>query len=224
MPKLPLRRRAVGGLRVVAAVAAAIAVLLSLGGCGFIHDTAKALPGAPSGPYHEVYQRWTRSADIHKDLSLVLDAKATYRSEEFQDAFLRHHAKVYEVREAELARQLAEEQPHFGRELRFVLVANTGNRDNNDFAKSDSVWRILLENEKGARLPLTEKRHLENRTELSGFFPLDPWAEVYELVFDLTGEEGRAFHNAQGLTLVVTSVLGEARFSWSVAAPPAGRK
>jgi hypothetical protein len=201
-------------------LAAAAVVVLALGGCAPVRETEGLAPAERGAPYEEVYARWTRSGNIYRELTLVLDARVTYRSEEFQEVFLRRYAEVYRVREAELARLLAEERERAGRDLRFLLVAYTAQRDWNDFEKPDSIWRLFLQNERGQRLPVTEKRRLENRTELEGFFLLGPWSEAYELVFDLRGEEAGGF-KAERLTLVVASVLGEAEFCWDLG--PTGR-
>lgn len=195
-------------------LAAAAVAMLALSGCALFR-APELVPAERGAPYEEVYARWTRSDDIYRELTLVLDARVTYRSEEFQEAYLCRYGQVYEVREAELARLLAEERERAGRDLRFVLVAYTGQRDWNDFERPDSIWRLFLQNERGQRLPVTEKRHLENRTELGGFFLLGPWSEAYELVFDLQGKEAAGF-KAERLTLVLASVLGEAQFCWDL--------
>jgi hypothetical protein len=192
---------------------AAVLLLLvvALGGCTW--KEWSLIPAGGGESYGDVYQRWTRRADVHKELALVLEAQATYRSPEFQEAFLRRWAKYYQVKDEELNRLLAEEKERSAKELRFVLVAQTGKREWNDFAKVDSIWRVFLENERGQRLPLTEKRQPKSRTETEGFFKLEPWSEPYELVFDL-GE--RPDFQGDLVTLVVASVLGEAKFTWTM--------
>lgn len=189
--------------------------LLGLCLAGFTWKDWHLLPGQDNNPYGEAYSCWTRQDSVHRDLDLVLEAKATMRSPQFQEAYLRRWAEVYKVSEGEMARLLAAEKEQEGRALRFLLVAQTGKREWNDFDKPDSLWRIYLQNERGQRIPLSAKRHLENRTEAEGFFRLEPWSEAYELSFDLEGEEARGF-SAQRLTLILASVLGEAEFSWDV--------
>lgn len=197
--------------RLVVVVAAAAAVLLA--GCAALEGAREVMPVEGWGPYQDAYDQWTRHDSIHRDLGLVLEADATLRSPQFQEAYLRRYARLYNVREGELERLLAADRELTGRELRFVLVAQTGDRKWNDFDKPDSIWRIYLQNERGERLPLTSRRRLEKRTELAGFFRLGPWDEVYELSFDLTGEEAKDF-STRRLTLILASVLGEAQFSW----------
>jgi len=198
----------------------AVALLLSLlAGCGLVHEAQQALPTGPQGPYHDTYERWTRCATVYHDLSLVIEARATLRTPQFQQAYLRRYAEDYKLPAADLNRLLADEAAQQGRGVRVLLVARTGKREWNDLAKTDSVWKIYLQNESGERLPLTDKRHLENRTETAGFFYLEPWDEAYALTF---GGENDAARFATGrLTLVVASVLGQAEFCWDVAA--AGR-
>jgi len=198
----------------------AVALMLSLlAGCGLVHEAKQALPTGPQGPYHDAYERWTRCATVYHDLSLVIEARATLRTPQFQQAYLRRYAEDYKLPAADLNRLLADEAAQQGSGVRVLLVAQTGKREWNDLAKTDSVWKIYLQNESGERLPLTDKRHLENRTETSGFFYLEPWDEAYALTF---GGENDAARFATGrLTLVVASVLGQAEFCWDVAA--AGR-
>jgi len=193
-------------------LAALCGALLVLTGCGLVKEAGDVLPVRNWGPYQKAYDCWTRHEQIHRDLSLVLDAQATYRSPQFQEAYLRRWAEVYRLPKAESVRQLAEAREQAGRELRFVLVAQTGRREWNDFTKPDSIWKVFLQNERGERVPLTARRHLENRTEVEGFFDLGPWAEAYELSFELP--EGG--FNARELTLGVASVLGETQFSWDL--------
>ncbi len=197
--------------------AACLAALLLLPACGPLQELKVTLFGEPGGDYQCAYERWTRKADVRRDLVSVLEARVTYRSPEFQEAYLRRWAAVYKTGEAELCRLLAEAAEREGRELNFVLVATTGRREWNDFARPDSLWRIYLQNGRGERLPLSEKRHLEERTQVEGFFQMGPWGEAYELSFGL--EEGQARSFCRGpLRLVLTSVLGEAEMSWDVRA------
>ncbi|MFH0810363.1 MAG: hypothetical protein V2A77_07840 [Pseudomonadota bacterium] len=196
--------------------AAALGImLLALGGCGLAKGADRLVLGQADGPYQCAWQEWTRRGNLSRDLSLVLDAQATYRSARFQEAYLRRHAEVYRIQPEELSRQLAEAREMAGREMRVVLVASTGDRRWNDFAKPDSVWRVFLQNDRGEHLAPMSKRHLEDRTEVAGFFPLGQWSEAYEFVFCPEGEQARAFSGGR-VSLVLASVLGNAQFEWDV--------
>jgi hypothetical protein len=197
-------------------LAAAVLVLMLatlLTGCGLVEKAVEKLPEEP-GPYDRALEGWTRQAVVKKDMSVVLEAYATLRSMAFQEAWVDRRAELLKMTTTERDCLLADLKRVSAKELNFFLSAYTGDRKWNDFSLPNSIWRVFLENERGQRLAPSEVRQLRNRTEAEAFFPyLGMWSEPYELRFDLEDPRAKDFQ-AERLTLVITSVLGDAVMCW----------
>jgi len=84
----------------------------------------------------------------------------------------------------------------------------------NDFAESDSIWKVYLEDDKGARLsPVSVSKLDASDPLLREFFPyMDLWSSAYSIKFPKyseTGTEPIPNADTRSMRLVVTGVLGK---------------
>ncbi len=190
-----------------------VLVLLFPAGCAFVRT-------APESGYYSVLQRWTRSAKIFKDLEPRLYIYATFKSPAFRKAFIEEYAKRYRLGEDYKRLLLEREMDTAAKYNEFFVSAYTPTDTWNDFDKKDSIWRLYLEDENGARVVSVEIVRVDrNDPVFAEFFPyFDPWSEGYIVRFPKYTEEGAEIPapDAGSIKLVVAGVLGGGELVWNL--------
>jgi len=152
---------------------------------------------------------------------------ATYFSHEFIAAYLQEYRKVYRPLSAEMDAVANKWTSRKIRKECFFMAAYTGERDWNDFALSNSIWRIYMENDRGVKEMAVSVSEAETKDKLvRHFFPyFDDFYEAYEVCFDRypgsrPGDSGLPKpildESTRSFSLVLCSPVGELRLEWAV--------
>ncbi len=175
--------------------------------------------GVVKPEYSEVLGKWTRSARVYEGLESRLYMNATYKSPEFREAYIDRYVESYELgedyREA-LAVREAEQAEKYNE---FFFTAYTPVENWNDFDRKDSVWRLYLEDDAGAKLSPVSITRLEGSDPVvREFFPyFDLWSYAYIVKFPKYSETGAEPIPGEGtgaIRLVATGVLGKGELEW----------
>ena len=193
---------------------------LSLAGCGERFPPGSLAPPPArhsASDYREVRQRWTRSARIIKTLDTTLHVFATLFSLDFASAYLAKRTEVFRLGDAErdaLGRELADAADRF---YSFFVSAATDDFQWNDFARKESVWHLLLRNDRGEQVSPLEIHADKITPTATELFPyVGPFHRVYRVRFPAKLPDGRplARGDTQSLSLVFTGPLGQADLKW----------
>jgi hypothetical protein len=160
-----------------------------------------------SEEYLQVLGRWTRSKIIYSQFDTQAHISATLRSPEFNRAYRKEYARIYQFSGDELknheAMQVASEFTEF------VFYAYIPDRTENDFDRRGSIWSIFLVNGRGEKIMPVEVRRVDPVTPVvTGFFTyIKPYYGIsYWLRFpplEKIGEVGAP------LKLVFAGVIGK---------------
>jgi hypothetical protein len=122
-----------------------------------------------SEEYLQALGRWTRSKIIYSQFDTQAHISATLRSPEFNRAYTKEYARIYQLSGEELknheAMQVASEFTEF------IFYAYIPDRTENDFDRRGSIWSIFLLNGKGEKITPVEVRRVDPVTPVvTGFF------------------------------------------------------
>ncbi|MBI5491804.1 MAG: hypothetical protein HY893_02600 [Deltaproteobacteria bacterium] len=193
-------------------------ILVLLSGCA-----AKKAPSPiekpPQKGYREVLNKWTRGKKVFEGMESRLYFTATYKDPEFRAAYIDRYAQSYqlgdEMRKALLDRE-TEQSEKFNE---FFFAAYTPDQNWNDFDRTNSVWKLYLEDNAGSRLTPVSITKVDPSDQLiREFFPyFDMWSSGYIVKFPKYSEAGQEpipSANTSYLKLVVTGVLGKGELEW----------
>jgi len=172
-----------------------------------------------SSEYHDVYERWTRHEKIMSGVEPALEVWATYKSQEFRQAFVAHYAETYAMK-AEARETLRRTQVEAAAAAyEFEVTAQSANYKWNDLEKKSSPWRVLLVD--GAGHELTPERiTVERLPDLfeREFYPAKtPFSKTYLIRF-IRGaghEDGFSGERSGELSLRFAGPLGSSDLRWS---------
>ena len=197
-------------------------------GCGGQVITLGPPPDGQMLDYSKTVRAWSRTKRLHKSLETHAVLHATYYSHEFVTAYLQEYRLVYDPVEAEMQSLIDKWTSRKVRQDCFFVSAYMGERDWNDLALSNSIWRIYLENDKGVReLPASVSEVEAKEQMLRHFYPYyADFFEAYEVCFDRYpkqsgGEAGLPHPILEGTTRAFTlsfrSPVGELNLEWVLA-------
>lgn len=207
MVKSKAASRALGAVLILV-----LPVLFLLSGCA-----AKA-PNEEEA-YLKVLNRWTRGVKVYEGFETKLYASATFKSAAFRDAYIERYARSNQLEEG-YAKALRERESELSDKFNeFFFTAYTPVDKWNDFAESDSIWKVYLEDDKGVRLsPVSVSKLDASDPLLREFFPyMDLWSSAYSIKFPKyseTGTEPIPNADTKSMRLVVTGVLGKGELAW----------
>ncbi|GMU61493.1 MAG: hypothetical protein AMXMBFR34_32560 [Myxococcaceae bacterium] len=131
--------------------AAALLVILSLGGCANarIPRVGGDPPPSESDPkleaeYQTVLERFTRSQAVYDNLDTNVFFHATWQSPAFVEARLARDARFRAIPAGEAAKNLAAEQKRLADAVEFHLAVHANDYKFEDFNRADSMWRLAL--------------------------------------------------------------------------------
>jgi len=172
-----------------------------------------------SSEYQDVYERWTRHQKIMFGVEAALEVWATYKSQEFREAFVAHYASMYAMKD-DARESLRRTQVEGGAAAyEFEVVAQSANYKWNDLEKKSSPWRELLVD--GAGHELTADRiTVERLPDLfeRAFYPAKtPFSKTYLIRFIRGGghEDGFTGERSGELALRFAGPLGSSDLRWS---------
>jgi len=170
-----------------------------------------------SSEYHDIYERWTRHEKIMSGVEAALEVWATYKSQEFRQAFVAHYAETYAMKDdaRETLRQTQLDAAAGAYE--FEVTAQSANYKWNDLEKKSSPWRVLLVDGAGHELT-AERITVERLPDLfeREFYPAKtPFSKTYLIRFIRGHEDGFAGERSGELSLRFAGPLGSSDLRWS---------
>ncbi|MBI5526338.1 MAG: hypothetical protein HY897_08380 [Deltaproteobacteria bacterium] len=175
-----------------------------------------------AGDYEEVLTRWTRRADIYRELQSEAFIAATFKSPDFRRAFVSAYAKTMDLPAPDAARLWAAESAAAKDWHEITVVMYTTDRKWNDLDTRDSVWRVrVLSEATGAEaFPAEVTSVKELSPQMRKLYPqATPFTRFYFLRFPKKSADGRDLPGEGGgrLRLELVSGLGKAVCSWEFA-------
>lgn len=177
--------------------------------------------GVVKPEYSEALSKWTRSARIYQGLEAKLYMSATYKGPAFREAYIDRYVESYQLDDAYREALLGREMEQADKYNEFFFTAYTPVEAWNDFDQEGSVWRLYLEDGKGAKLsPISIKKLDSADPIIREFFPyFDLWSSAYIVKFPKyseTGTEPIPGEGTESIRLVATGVLGKGELEWSL--------
>lgn len=189
-----------------------IAVVLFVSGCAGKRELAR-------DAYFRELDRWTRSDQVYEGLDSRLYIHATFKATSYREAYTERYSQEYELDPALATALLSRELNQAETYNEFFIAAFTPEDRWNDFHKKDSVWKLYLEDDTGAKLsPVSVTRVEAKDPSIREFFPhLDPWSYGYLVRFPKYTPAGTTplpGPETEWMKLVATGVLGRAEMTW----------
>ncbi len=207
--KTPFKKRSLIPF-VFLGVLAALAVL---------HTGCAAQKGVSGPDYSETLARWTRVEQVYEGLEPRLIIKATYKNRPFRDAYIERYVDDYRLssRYKEDMREKALELSELYNE--FLMAAHTSVNRWNDFDRTDSIWKLYLEDNLGNRLtPVSIEKLDAGDPLIREFFPyVGLWSSIYVVRFPKYSEAGTEPIPGAGtdyLRLTIAGALGSGELEW----------
>jgi len=186
-------------------------IILMMSGCTYVKGYVDM--GRDRGLSDEYFRslgQWTRDMTGHSQFETKFYISATYRSQAFNDAYLKEQARVRQwpdqetKKREEMWKQLSSDY------VEFLVYAFTDNMEANDFDARNSIWSVFLIDGKGKRYEPIEIRKVDRiTTEMEAFFPFinKYYGKGYIIKFPLIG-------SPQDMKLVFSSILGKIDLEW----------
>jgi len=127
-----------------------------------------------SGEYLGSLQEWTRNETAYSQFETQFYISATYKSEDFNRAFLKEQARWLHLTVEEQTRRQAAQREAISDFTEFFFYAYTAVRTANDFGDRNSSWRVFLIDDKGRQIDPLEIRRVERdkvTPTIESFFP-----------------------------------------------------
>lgn len=163
------------------------------------------------GTYPPVFEKWTRESRIYRGLDLELLVHATYQSGNFQRAYVKEYARVYQFNETQTAALQTEQDARARRFHEFMIAAYVPDKKWDDFNRKESSWKIYLDLGDGTQIPAESIEKKKPDAKMKHFFPyISPWKSVYRVRFPKApsmAEEGI-------IRLGITGVRGRIEMEW----------
>lgn len=170
-----------------------------------------------SKEYLNVLETWTRDKTVYSQFETRAHIVATYKSREFNEAYLAEYSRIYQLTESEREKKKEVQVELTSDFEEFLFYAYIPDKDSNDFSKADSIWKIFLIDEKGSKVYPLEVRKIEDVTPL--VYELFPYIQRhYGMFYSLKFSPFPALSKPERLHLVFTSVLGRIDLEWDSAA------
>jgi hypothetical protein len=206
----------------VLAALSSVALVGSLG-CGASKPPVVDFSSAPRSyrgeDYPGVYRRWTRHEKVSHEIESVLEVWATFKSQDYREAFVAHYADAYSLSEADRERLRQSQREAAAAGYEFLVTAQSANYRWNDLEKKSSPWRITLVDGVG-REQVPEEFKVEKLPDMfeREFFPVKtPFSKTYVARFPRSGvkEEDFAGERSGRIILRFAGPLGHADLVWS---------
>jgi hypothetical protein len=194
-------------------------VLFAPAGCTTLNEYANMArdEGIPSKTYLETLNHWTRDRIVYSEFETKTRIAATLRSPEFVEAYKKEYARIYDLGTPE-ANKAADLLVQGGAEfLEFYFYAYVPDRDNNDFAKANSIWKIYRVDGNGQMVKPVDLREITKVTPVvEQFFPYVNryHGKFYSLRFPAAIAGETRGGKPEPIRLVFASVLARVELEW----------
>ncbi len=157
----------------------------------------------------------TRTEKVYRDLDTILVADVFFYDQRIKRDFINAVRGEGRIDQAQADAMLAESAAKEAKEVEFLAGVYTGDKRWNDLEKKDSMWKVALQTADGAWIAPAEITRLKlDKMQDAWLFPfLTEWKFIYRISFPR-----EALAGMQSYTLRFTSVVGEAAFTWDLAA------
>lgn len=216
------RRRLARAASCSRAAALSVVCLAMAGGCfsraPVIVDFSPAARAYHGSDYPEVYQRWTRHEKVLHDADTALEVWATYKSDDFREAFVVHYAEAYALEDAERERLRQTQREASNASYDFVVTAQSNSYPWNDIEKKNSPWRVSLLDGAGHALApdeLTVER-LPDLFEREFYPAKTPFTKTYSIRFNRSAvrDDGFVGERSGSITLRLAGPFGHIDLVW----------
>jgi hypothetical protein len=183
-------------------------------GCSQVKEYADiAKDGAVSKAYLDCLGKWTRDRTVYSQFETRAHITVTYKSGEFDTSYLDEYSRIYGLTAEETRQKIEAVGGRGGDFTEFFFYAYTPEKDSNDFARSNSIWKVFITDGTGEKRYPVEIREIEDVTPVvEALFPYVKkyYGKFYSLKFPLMSP----LFEDQKATLVFTGVLGKVELSW----------
>ena len=185
--------------------------ILMMSGCTYVKGYVDM--GRDRGLSDEYFRslgQWTRDMTGHSQFETKFYISATYRSQAFNDAYLKEQARVRQWPDQETKKREEMWKQLSADYVEFLVYAFTDNMEANDFDARNSIWSVFLIDGKGKRYEPIEIRKVDRiTTEMEAFFPFinKYYGKGYIIKFPL-------IESPQDMKLVFSSILGKIDLEW----------
>ena len=171
--------------------------------------------------YHASLDRWTAAKEVTNGFELRLAMKGTFKSLPYRTAYVDQYASSYRLDAAAGASMLERQKDDYEKYNEFFVSVFTADMRWNDLDDKKSIWKLYLEDDRGARLsPVSIKRVERSDPSFHELYPyFDPWSVGYIVLFPKyseTGSEPIPGKDTKQIKLIVTGLLGEAELVWQM--------
>jgi len=198
-----------------------IAVLFFLAGsfgCSYVQEYIEIVRGdVISGEYFDTLNRYTQEKTLYSEFETRIRVVATWKSQEFTDAYLSEYARLYLLTGAAREERRDVISGASSDLIEFLFYAYVPNRESNDFSRADSIWKVFSLGKGGERIEPVEIREIEASPLVTKFFPyVKPYGKFYSVKFStlpLTGTKTPPDQDSK--VLIFTGVLGKVELKWN---------
>lgn len=183
-------------------------------GCSHIHEYVNiAKDETVSKEYIDILKKWTRDKTVYSQFETRAHIATTYKSKEFDKAYITEYSRIYDltdVAKKEREKTVIGLASDF---TEFLFYAYIPEKESNDFARSNSIWKVFIGDGEGGKVYPVEIREIEKITPLvEELFPYIKkyYGKFYTLKFSPLSPP----FEQKPVTLVFTSVLGKIELSW----------
>jgi hypothetical protein len=174
----------------------------------------------PADDYEEYLHRWWRHDKIIKQLDTTLRVNAVFLSPQFAAAYTSKRAEVFKLPPRRVKEVVAELRERWEESYPFIIGAAAMDYTWNDFDRTDSVWRISLENDQGDEVePVILNSMGDIDATIQEFYPfVDRFHRVYDVRFPKESADGQPLVNAETkkLYLQFAGPLGHSKLEWRI--------
>jgi hypothetical protein len=196
--------------------------VLALAGCSTAPPRVGESPPQVTDPqaeaqYHDVFDRWTRHAEIYDLLNTRMFVAATEQSPEFVKARVDRMSQFKGLSTGEAQALTATELGDASKSYEFFIGVHTPDRKVNDLDRPSSIWHVALASQAGEVTPIDVERVSRPDANLRGiyFYLADFWVG-YVVRFPAVLADGRPLvaPGDANVSLRIDSALGHARMEF----------
>lgn len=191
-------------------------MVIGLSGCSYLQSYVDmATDRGMSAEYQAALDKWTRSKTVHSQFQTRVKITATLKSVEFNRAYLKEYARIYQKAPEEIKKAEAAQASLASDFTEFVFYAYTPDKDDNDFDRSNSIWSVFIIDGQGNRIAPLEIRRIDRITaQKESFYPYvrKYYGNFYSLKFrplQVAPLSGDGVQNAFRLIMVSTQARVE---------------
>jgi hypothetical protein len=168
--------------------------------------------------YPDVYNRWTRHEKVVHDVDSALEVWATFKSDEFREAFVARYAEAYGLKEGVLEPLRQAQREASAASYEFVVTAQSSNYKWNDLEKKNSPWRVLLRDAAGHEIAPNELKieKLPDQVEQAFYPAKTPFSKMYVVRFTRSSahDDGFVGEKSGSISLRLAGPFGHADLVW----------